>query len=64
MRVMWFTNMPMPAMDRRLGIETRGSGLWMTALLELLKGRCDFDLGVVTACTRCEDLEFREDGVE
>lgn len=64
MRVMWFTNMPMPAMDRRLGIETRGSGWWMTALLELLKGRGDIELGVVTACTGCEDLEFREDGVE
>ena len=64
MRVMWFTNMPMPAMDKRLGIETRGSGWWMTALLELLKARGDIELGVVTACTRCEDLEFCEDGVE
>jgi L-malate glycosyltransferase len=64
MRVLWFTNIPMPAMDRYCGIETKGSGSWMLALLKVLSGLPDFRLGVVTAYPGRNDAEFNEDGVD
>lgn len=63
MRVLWFTNIPMPAVDRRVGRPTLGSGHWMKVLLEALRRRGTETLGVVTAYPRLPDLEFEEDGV-
>jgi glycosyltransferase involved in cell wall biosynthesis len=64
MRVLWFTNIPMPAMDRQGGITTKGSGSWMLALLQVLSGLPDIRLGVVTAYPGRNDAEFSEDGVD
>lgn len=63
MRVLWFTNIPMPAVDRRTGRPTLGSGHWMKVLLQVLRRRGTETLGVVTAYPRLPDLEFEDDGV-
>lgn len=63
MRVLWFTNIPMPAVDRRTGRPTVGSGHWMKVLLEALRRRGTETLGVVTAYPRIPDLEFEEEGI-
>jgi glycosyltransferase involved in cell wall biosynthesis len=64
MRVLWFTNIPMPAVDRRTGRTTAGSGHWMSQLLLALRGIPDLELGVATAYPGLPDLQFDEDGVE
>jgi L-malate glycosyltransferase len=64
LRVLWFTNIPMPAMDRRMGIATRGSGWWMSSLQDLLRTQGDVRLAVATAAVGGGDLEFSEDGVD
>lgn len=63
MRVLWFTNIPMPAVDRRTGKPTTGSGHWMSALLAALRSRPDVELGVATAYPGLPDLDFSEDSV-
>lgn len=64
MRVMWFTNIPMPAMDRHMGIETAGSGGWMPSLLAQLRAQEGVEVAVVTAVPRQNDCRFSEDGVD
>lgn len=64
MRVLWFTNIPMPAVDRRTGRTTAGSGHWMSQLLLALRGVPDLELGVATAYPGLPDMQFDEDGVE
>ncbi len=64
MRVLWFTNIPMPAMDARLGIATRGSGWWMSSLLDALRGQDGVRVGVATARVAAQDVEFSEGGVD
>lgn len=64
MRVLWFTNIPMPAVDRRTGRETAGSGHWMSQLLLALRAIPGIELGVATAYPSLPDLQFDEDGVE
>ena len=41
MRILWFTNIPMPDVNRYYGIDAdvKGTGGWMGALLELLKDK-------------------------
>jgi glycosyltransferase involved in cell wall biosynthesis len=63
MRVLWFTNIPLPAVDRRTGRATVGSGHWMNALLAGLTSRPGISLGVATAYPGLPDLDFQEDGV-
>jgi glycosyltransferase involved in cell wall biosynthesis len=63
MRVLWFTNDPMPAVQRRLGRDAGGSGHWMTCLLEKLKSTPDVDLDVVTAYPGLKDDSFTDAGV-
>jgi glycosyltransferase involved in cell wall biosynthesis len=60
MRVLWFTNIPMPAVDRSTGKVTVGSGHWMTTLLEELSSRPDVELAVATAYPGLPDLDFAE----
>ncbi|HPS01755.1 MAG TPA: glycosyltransferase family 4 protein [Candidatus Sumerlaeota bacterium] len=63
MRVLWFTTIPMPAVDQRLGLGLVGSGGWMSQLLEELKARGQVRLAVATAANGLPDLEFESDGV-
>ena len=64
MRVMWFTSKPMPALARRLGIDPRGSGHWISSLLEAVKVLPELELAVVTTHSGRSDLHFREDNVD
>jgi L-malate glycosyltransferase len=64
MRVLWFTNIPLPAVDRRTGRPTAGSGHWMAQLLLALRSVPGLELGVATAYPSLPDLQFDEDGVE
>lgn len=64
MRVLWFTNIPMPAMDEVEGLVTQGSGSWMIALLAVLSQERSITLGVATAYPHRADNEFTKDGVD
>lgn len=63
MKVLWFTNNPMPAVNQRVGRPDEGSGFWMSALLEWLKARDDVRLGVATAAPGFSNAHFEEDRV-
>ena len=64
MKILWFTNIPMPDVNRYYGKEAMGTGGWMGALLELLKGRPELEIGVVTACNHFPNSQFQVDGVD
>lgn len=63
MRVLWFTGIPMPAVDRRTGKNTTGSCHWMKELVEALRSEPGVELGVATAYQGLKDCEFEEGGV-
>jgi L-malate glycosyltransferase len=64
MRVLWFTNDPLPEVRRRLGRSTPGSGSWMPSLLENLKRTPGIHIDVATAYPGLRDGQFNIDGVE
>jgi L-malate glycosyltransferase len=64
MRILWFTNIPMPDVNIHFGINAMGTGGWMGALLELLKQKKDLELGVATACSQFPNSRFTQNGVE
>ncbi len=64
MKILWFTNIPMPDVNRYHGKEAMGTGGWMGALLELLKGRPELEIGVVTACSHFPNSQFKVAGVD
>jgi glycosyltransferase involved in cell wall biosynthesis len=63
MRVLWFTNDPMPAVFRRLGRRANASGQWMASLLESLSHATDLKLEVATAYPGTGNHEFEERGI-
>lgn len=64
MRVLWFTNLPLPPVAAAAGLGTIGfGGHWMTELARQVLGRPGITLGVVTAYGGLPDLEFAADGV-
>src|SRR5262249_9907176 len=62
MRVLWFTNGPLPAVQRRLGREPSGSGQWMAGLLEQLR-TTDLQIEVATAHPGLANDDFEDAGV-
>lgn len=50
MKVLWFTNMPMPDLAEHLGFPKLMSGHWMSELLSALKERGELELGGVKTC--------------
>jgi glycosyltransferase involved in cell wall biosynthesis len=65
MRVLWFTNIPMPAMDEHVGVLTRGSGHWMSELLRALRRFVpEMSLGVATTWDGAQDKHFVAEGIE
>lgn len=64
MKILWFTNLPMPDVNRYFDKEAMGTGGWMGALLELLKVRPELEIGVVTACGHFPNSQFKVDGVD
>ncbi len=64
MKVLWFTNVPLPAVTRRLGISGAGiGGHWMGVLRDAVRADDGISLGVVTAFPGLPNTEFSEDGV-
>lgn len=64
MKVLWFTNIALPDVNRHFGDETIGTGGWLGALLELLKTQTELQLGVATASTHLPDAGLHIDGVD
>lgn len=64
MRVLWFTGNAMPDINRHFGMEDRGTGGWMGALLEQMKEYEDIELGIVTATPQFPDISVKIDGVD
>lgn len=63
MRVLWFTNAPLPAAQIRQGITPGGSGQWMTCLLDHLLRNGGVEVDVVTAHPGLKEDEFSANGV-
>jgi glycosyltransferase involved in cell wall biosynthesis len=63
MRVLWFTNDPLPVVLRHMGRTPTGTGAWMPSLLENLMATPGLEIDVVSAYPGLRDLHFREDGV-
>ena len=64
MKVLWFTNVPMPEMSRssmsgRVGF----GGHWMTELLQHFRKQTGFEIGVATAFPDMREDTFEVDGV-
>ena len=64
MRILWFTNVPMPDVNSYFGKDPKGSGGWMGALLDLLKDKPGLEIGVATACHYFSESRFQVDGVD
>lgn len=64
MRVLWFTNIPMPDVAAHLGLGKMIRGHWMSQLLSALKDRCGLELSVVTAYPRVKTCQLSVSGVE
>ena len=64
MKVLWFTNDPMPAVNRRAGRGTAGTGHWIPSLLESLVRTPGIELEVATIYPGLSDDQFKEDGVD
>src|SRR5690349_21205880 len=63
MRVLWFTNDPMPEVNRRLGRPIHGSGHWMSTLLEHLLRLPNMQVEIATAYPGCRNDQFDNKGV-
>jgi len=58
-RVLWFTNVPLPPVAAAAGLDTGGfGGHWMTELFNWLSPGTDVTLGVATAFPGLPDLRF------
>ncbi len=63
MKIFWLTNIPLPAAAHHSNANIRGSGHWMTALLEELK-QSGNAVAVATVYPGVEDSRFTADGVD
>jgi glycosyltransferase involved in cell wall biosynthesis len=63
MKILWFTNGPLPAVGRHLGDGRSSSGHWMQMLLDQLIPRGDLQLEVASVYPGFPDLDFEENGV-
>jgi len=61
-RVLWFTNIPLPAVYRRLSLPVPGGGGWMEGLRRELCGQGSLELGVAAVSPQ-PFAPFDEDGV-
>ncbi len=64
MKILWFTNIPMPDVNEHFGKEALGTGGWMGALLERMREQPGLQMGVVTACGHFPDAHFRKNSVD
>lgn len=62
-KVMWFVNVPAPAMCTRMGWDSRGSGGWIGSLLQSVEKCVGIEFCVCCACAAESDVTFTEGGV-
>ena len=61
MRVLWFTNVPVAALSKRLGVGQTGvGGHWISELLDALADSADLEVAVATAFPGIQDTTFTE----
>lgn len=63
MKIMWFTNIPMPDVYKHIGKDSVGSGHWMSCLLNEILTFENLQICVVTVNGN-DDIQFISDGVE
>jgi glycosyltransferase involved in cell wall biosynthesis len=63
-KVLWFTNIPMPEAAAHLGLPKMLGGHWMWALLSELKERRELELGVVTVHPGVKTCRLSASGIE
>lgn len=63
MRILWFTNDPMPAVSQRLGRPIAGTGHWMPSLLEELVRSPNMQVEIATVYPGLRDDQFEDNGV-
>ena len=64
MKILWFTHIPLPDVNRYFGKDAMGTGGWIGALLELLKKIPELEIGVATACSHFPSSRFQVDGID
>jgi glycosyltransferase involved in cell wall biosynthesis len=64
MRVLWFTNDPLPAVHRRAGRAVSGTGHWIPNLLENLIRVPGIEVDVATIYPKLRDEQFEDGGVK
>ena len=63
MRVLWFTNIPLPVVSRRLGNSALQIGGWMEELRRALLGSAGFELGIASVSPK-DFSPFVDGGVQ
>lgn len=63
MRILWFTNDPLPAVLRRVGLVPSGTGHWIPSLLEKLSHTPGLQLEMATVSQGYADDTFDEAGI-
>lgn len=65
MRILWFTNDPLPALNRRVGRPiASGTGHWMSSLLEYLVTMSGIEIEIATAWPGLKDDQFTDGGIK
>lgn len=64
MRVLWFTHLPLDAVNRHFGRPTTGTGFWIHSLVSPLIESGRVDLAIVTATAGDPPYRFTESGVK
>jgi glycosyltransferase involved in cell wall biosynthesis len=64
MKILWFTNIPLPAVKEYFDKQHLGTGGWVGALLDQLKNIPELQLGVVVTTSLFPSKNFSQDGVD
>jgi len=64
LRVLWFSNVPMPVMAQRAGKGNEGGGHWVAQLAQHVMKSERIELGIATAFPGMREEHFQEDGVD
>ena len=63
MKVLWFTNTPLPAMSAHLRQRPTVLGGWLPSLASLLRAEGGIELAIATAVPGAPDTEFTSEGI-
>src|ERR1035437_3108065 len=63
MKVLWFTNTPLPAMSAHLRQRPTVLGGWLPSLASLLRAEGGIELAIATAVPGAPDTQFTSEGI-